>query len=488
MRAKRTLKDKILPCYRHLFDENDINIEFIWGTRDSGKSKAGGQLLIYEYSKITEDFKGVLIRKVRDTIKDSVYSNVLSTLCEWKLEQYFTTTKSPLEIRSLINNGVILSRGLDEVGKIKSLSNPTHALIDEADQITSDDFTTILTTFRHNKIKPKFIVMFNPELPNGIQRKEDWWVYRDWFSHTDKKNFTHTKEIVYLDENNIEQKLFIKYRSTHTTFNDNSFCPPERKAHYLNLQFTNPTKFLPYAKGDWGVRFTNNPFFYSYSHDKHFRNDYKIEPTAYLDISFDFNKEPCTAVIGQYNHKEHIFAKFDVILGTPKTLINKSPLEAVCYLIKQKYIDSGLFTPIHIRVTGDPAGKQGGADLRDLHSFYTTIKNELGINSSQCYIRNGHTTHIFSGEVSNKVYRELSFNQFIITHPMIENDINLAFADEKESLNKAKAEHGLHVLDAVRYLDDFWFCYHKGHFTSDMRVIGNYISNIKTEYDRKNNI
>ena len=93
------------------------------------------------------------------------------------------------------------------------------------------------------------------------------------------------------------------------------------------------------VKGQWGVEQNNNPFFYSYSHDKHFRNDYKIEPTAYLDISFDFNKEPCTAVIGQYNHKEHIFAKFDVILGTPKTLVNKSPLEAVCYLIKQKYID-----------------------------------------------------------------------------------------------------------------------------------------------------
>ena len=41
MQATRTLKDKILPCYKHLFEPNDIQIEFLYGTRDSGKTKAG---------------------------------------------------------------------------------------------------------------------------------------------------------------------------------------------------------------------------------------------------------------------------------------------------------------------------------------------------------------------------------------------------------------------------------------------------------------
>lgn len=65
---------------------------------------------------------------------------------------------------------------------------------------------------------------------------------------------------------------------------------------------------------------------------------------------------------------------------------------------------------------------------------------------------------------------------------MIENDINLAYSDEKESLNKAKSEFGLHILDAVRYLDDFWFCYRNGIFTSDMRIISQYIDSIKNSY------
>ena len=43
MQATRTLVNKILPCYRQLFEDNDIQIEFLYGTRDSGKTKAGSQ-------------------------------------------------------------------------------------------------------------------------------------------------------------------------------------------------------------------------------------------------------------------------------------------------------------------------------------------------------------------------------------------------------------------------------------------------------------
>ena len=223
-------------------------------------------------------------------------------------------------------------------------------------------------------------------------------------------------------------------------------------------------------------------FFYSYDNEKHYRTGIEATKGIYLDLSFDFNKEPCTVVIGQYNHYNNTFKKFDVILGTPLTIQGKSPLEAVCHIIQQKYIDSGMFASIQIRVTGDPSGKGGGADMRDNHSFYTTIKRELGLVSSQFYIRGGHTTHIFSGEVSNKVYRELHSEQFIIAHPLIENDIILAYPDKDRSLNEAKKELGLHILDATRYLDDFWFCYHQGKFTSDMRIIGNYIEKLKNTF------
>lgn len=65
---------------------------------------------------------------------------------------------------------------------------------------------------------------------------------------------------------------------------------------------------------------------------------------------------------------------------------------------------------------------------------------------------------------------------------MIESDILLAYPDKDRSLNEAKEQLGLHILDATRYLDDFWFCYHQGKFTSDMRIIGNYIEKLKNTF------
>ena len=442
--------------------------QILFGSRGSGKTHhIVLKLLILSF--LSEYNHILYINKEFRHIRTQQFSEFKKVAKKHNLYDYFTFYEGDYRILNNLTGTKFTPVGMDDAEKTKGISDPTIIWWDEVTKGNEEDFLTLNALLRTPlNQKHQFIISFNPV-------SEKHWIRNYFFDENDAYKLNDRfKDNTYLN---------------HSTFKDNEFIDQDAyEATLVQNAYGNLNRMLVDVKSQWGVEQNNNPFFYSYSHDKHFRNDYKIEPTAYLDISFDFNKEPCTAVIGQYNHKEHIFAKFDVILGTPKTLINKSPLEAVCYLIKQKYIDSGLFTPIHIRVTGDPAGKQGGADLRDLHSFYTTIKNELGINSSQCYIRNGHTTHIFSGEVSNKVYRELSFNQFIITHPMIENDINLAFADEKESLNKAKAEHGLHVLDAVRYLDDFWFCYHKGHFTSDMRVIGNYISNIKTEYDRKNNI
>ncbi len=302
MQATRTLKDKILPCYKHLFEPNDIQIEFLYGTRDSGKTKAGSQLGLYNYTKTGKDFKCILIRKVKDTIKDSIYSNVVSVVNEWKLDMYFDTSKSPMEIRSNIDNGIFLCRGLDEATKIKSLENPTMAIIEEGDQITSHDLTMILTTLRHNSIKTKVVFMFNPEMPKGVNKKEDWWLWKDWFSHTSEKSFTHTKMIDYV-ENGATKQLSIKYRATHTTFEDNPYCPPERKAHYHNLKFTNPALYLPYAKGEWGIKEIISPAFWNFNPKKHIG---KTEPVAGVPLLFwiDFNVELACTVWQIYRDSE----------------------------------------------------------------------------------------------------------------------------------------------------------------------------------------
>lgn len=352
MQATRTLKDKILPCYKHLFEENDIQIEFLYGTRDSGKTKAGSQLGLYNYTKTGKDFKCILIRKVKDTIKDSIYSNVVSVVNEWKLDMYFDTSKSPMEIRSNIDNGIFLCRGLDEATKIKSLENPTMAIIEEGDQITSDDMTMILTTLRHNTIKTKVVFMFNPEMPKGVNKKEDWWLWKDWFSHTSEKSFTHTKIIDYV-ENGETKQLSIKYRATHTTFEDNPYCPPERKAHYHNLKYTNPSLYLPYAKGEWGIKEIKSPAFPTFDIKKHVG---KTEMVSGIPLLFgiDFNNDPLACVVFQIYRDStgHKIRGLKEIKITPKEGIHNTQL--LIDFIKANY-------PKHVHslcMTTDATGSQ----------------------------------------------------------------------------------------------------------------------------------
>jgi len=298
LQATRVLKNQILDVYLPLFEPNDIDLEFLYGTRDTGKSKAGAQLAVFEWSKTKEDFSCLLVRKVKATIKGTIYANVKSIIKEWQLSNYFHSIKSPLEISSKINNGIFTGHGFDDGSKVKSMFNPTMALVEEGDQLSQEDFMMILTTVRHNYIKTKVVFMFNPEMPKGIDKKEEWWLWQDWFSHTNEKSFTNTKLVEYIDDDGNQRILKIKYRAIHSTFDKNPYCPPVRKAMYHLLKKTNPAKWLPYAKGEWGIREIKSPAIVTFNSDKHVG---KVEIVEGVPLLFwlDFNVDPLACTVWQ---------------------------------------------------------------------------------------------------------------------------------------------------------------------------------------------
>ena len=71
----------------------------------------------------------VVLRKVKDTLKDSVFAQLewaIDTLSETypNLKDHYKLTKSPLEITNTKTGQVIYFRGADDYGKIKSLKTP----------------------------------------------------------------------------------------------------------------------------------------------------------------------------------------------------------------------------------------------------------------------------------------------------------------------------------------------------------------------------
>lgn len=456
-------EDIFLPCYTHILEKNDIDIEFIWGGRDSGKSHFVAQKLILDCLQ-SNYFRCIMIKKTHESIKDSQWQTIKDIVEDWNLQDYFKFKVSPLEIEC-VNGNRFIARGCDNPTKLKSIRNPSHAWYEEGDQITLEDFTTISTTLRTNTGKVKQFFVFNPELPKGVIDKNDFWLYKNYFSHTTDKNFTHKIEFEHQN-----RKINITYRSTHTTYKENlDNVTEDRIVTHENLKNTNPSKYLPYTLGEWGQYTNELPFFYAYNKLKHYTYEkYLVNSDNFLDISFDFNITPCVAVIGQYDRHNRKYAVFKAIIQDHTNYYNTSSLVAVCREIKKQFLDNGLIPRYRIRITGDASGKSGSADRQKAQSYYYTIKQELGLNDNQFYIRNTNLQHIVSGEVINTILNDIKEDCFLIYDiPELDKDIQSSFPDAKQTLNEAKAKFGLHVLDAWRYLIDLWFGINTTHFITN---------------------
>ncbi len=148
-----------------------------------------------------------------------------------------------------------------------------------------------------------------------------------------------------------------------------------------------------------------------------------------------------------------------------------SPLQAVCKQIANKYINTGLVIGNRIRIMGDASGKAGSADRQEARSFYYTIVKELQINPAQIYIRGANPTHVYSVNTINYALSCLPDGVLVLNNVgELVDDIRHAYMDDR-SLEKAKKEHGLHILDAWRYLMDFWFSYFGGRYVTDDKVV-----------------
>ena len=120
------------------FFHNKQRYNFLmWGWW-SWKSKAEAQKEIQKSFRVWHRL--LWVRKVKDTIKDSIYTELVQVIEEWKLEEYFDITKSPMYIRNKLTWSDFIFRWLDDVEKIKSVSKVTDIWIEEATEIDKKEF------------------------------------------------------------------------------------------------------------------------------------------------------------------------------------------------------------------------------------------------------------------------------------------------------------------------------------------------------------
>lgn len=109
-------------------DNREYREYYLEGGRGSTKSSFISEKII-EILENNPRMCAVVLRKVKDTLKDSVYSQLewaIDTLSETYvgLKDRWKLTKSPLEMTNVITGQKIYFRGADDYGKIKSLKPP----------------------------------------------------------------------------------------------------------------------------------------------------------------------------------------------------------------------------------------------------------------------------------------------------------------------------------------------------------------------------
>ena len=453
---------------RHFLDfmKSKNRYQILFGGRGSGKTHHIILKLI-AISFLTQYNHIVYVNKIFGDIRKNQFKDIIKVLKATNLLEYFTINKTNYGFKNNITGTEFTALGMDNAENTKGLSDPTIIWWDEINKGTQDDFTTLNALLRTPlNSNYQFIISFNPVA-------ETSWLRSYFFEKENAYKVREDFKDVYLN---------------HSTYIDNDYIDKDKYLDSLTLNsIGNQNKMLVDIKGLWGVLDIVNPFFYAYRKDLHYvYSKYKPTNEYFLDISFDFNITPCTALIGQHNRETRTFNVFDLILTDVNTRQGCSALKSLCLKIKEDYIDNGFFVPYRIRVTGDASGRNGSADQEINKTFYHTIREILGIPEQNFYVRKSNLQHVTSAEVCNAVLTTIPTNHFTIFDiPELDTDINSAYVDAKGTLDEAKKKHGLHVVDAFRYLIDFWFGMQNNRFLKKFEEISYNIANIKKRIENE---
>jgi PBSX family phage terminase large subunit len=361
-------KRAYLPCYFHLIkDDPEIDIDLLFGGRDSGKSRFVAQRLVQKCLEAPY-FRCVLARKVFATIKDSQWQLIKDVVEAWGLGHLFTFKVSPLEI-VCANGNKFVCRGFDEPQKIKSLTDASDAWVEEGNQVDQDDLIMLLTTLRTNKAKVKTWITFNPEAETP--EFSDFWLYRAFYDDVPDSyaNFRHAWRIPAGEDTEVRYN----YRSTWTTYRDNPWVTPSRKALLEYMGKLDPYYYKVFTQGRWGNRQVGDPFCYAFDREKHV-GDTRHNPSLETVLSFDFNVNPITC--GVYQHWEDRAGR-RVIRVVESIKLGNSDIYKLCDRLWASYSHANLL------VTGDATGKNTTALAMDGVNYYTVIKEKLRLAPSQ---------------------------------------------------------------------------------------------------------
>lgn len=264
----------VLPAYRNQLFNYDTRFNVYYGGAGSGKSYFVCQKLLI---KALQDKRKVLvIRKVGSSIKDSIWSLFVELL--YRMPAVIASINKTDKEIVLVNGSTFIFKGLDDSEKIKSINGITDIVIEEATELTLDDFTQLNLRLRANTNHNQIHLMFNP-----VSKVN--WCYKYFFE------FGTPADTVII----------------HTTYHDNPYLPKEYVDSLHELELRNPAYYKIYVLGEFATLdklVFNNVKIRLINTDVLIKNEYQF----WVGMDFGYVNDPTAITYGFYNpDKKQLF-------------------------------------------------------------------------------------------------------------------------------------------------------------------------------------
>lgn len=404
------VNDCFIPLY-----ENTSRFLVLPGGAGSGKSIFCADKIVHR-TLCEYNHKFLCLRKVGDTVEESIYAELIAAIEEREATHEFKVNKTKHSFYHVPTGNWILCKGLDDVAKVKSIKGITGMWLEEATEFEEPDFDQLNLRIRGEKRNYiQYILSFNP-----------------------------------IDENHWLKKRFIDHKDPNctvliTTYQDNEYLTQEDIDQLLALSGKNKLFFDVYVLAKWGVVVKSDKFFYAFANEKHIIDSYEPNKHLPITISFDFNVSPMTAIVGQQLDDMNSIV-FDELK------IQQGSTEEMCELIKAKYV-KWLY---NINITGDSTGYAREKVRRGNINSYLVIKEELGLADREILVRSKNPENKDARVLCNSVLLHAGFKITKNCTETIEDMVYSAIEIKSSGrIEIVKTEDvGRHFADNAKYMID----------------------------------
>lgn len=322
--------------------DTDYTYEIYYGGSGSGKSSFVAQKLLLNTLR-RKYYRCIFTRKHSTDIRDSQFLLFKDMIREWKLQDFFEIKEGSMDI-ICINGNMLLSAGMNDPEKIKSVQKPTTIWCEETTELDFEDFEQLDLRLRGDVgTKLSMLMTFNPI-------HEDHWLKREFF------------------EKQIKDCNILK-----TTYRDNKFIDQSAYEERLNRQSGN--KMRVYKFGDWGTVRTGMEYYPEFDSGQHI-GEPEYNPELPLHISLDFNVNPYMTLL-----------VFQIKMEKDRAIVNQidefclrhpfNKTKHVCDAFKKKYRDD-LLHKAGLFFYGDATSqKKNTATPEEIEHDYSVLEQSL---------------------------------------------------------------------------------------------------------------